>query len=64
MFHSPLGRVATPFRHVYTEPDNETCGGTERKQKRETVPVVSRFVDDRLDHVRADHRRRAIRQTE
>ena len=56
MLHSPLGRVATPFRHVYTEPDNETCGGTERKQERETVPVVSRFVDDRLNHVRADHR--------
>ena len=47
-----------------TEPDDEARREAQREQEREALPVVARVVDDRLDDVGPDHRRRAVRQPE
>ena len=47
-----------------TEPDHQTRADAECKEEREALPVVPTSVDDRLDDIRADHGRRAVREPE
>ena len=49
--------------HVHGQPEDETRRDGNRKQEREPLPSVVRPVDDRLDHVRTEYRRRATRQS-
>ena len=49
--------------HVHSQPEDQTRRDGNRKQEREPLPSVARPVDDRLDHVRPEYRRRASRQS-
>jgi len=49
--------------HVHSEPEDQTRRDGNRKQEREPLPSVVCPLDDRLDHVRPEYRRRASRQT-
>ena len=56
----PLHCCAPPFRHVY-EPRHEAANSAENKQDRERLPVVALLVNYRLDHIRPNNCRGAIR---
>lgn len=60
----PSNGVPASFGNINTKPDNNRSSCTERKEEREPIPVVARFIDDCLDDVRSNHRRCTIRKTE
>ena len=64
LLRRPELSMPSALGHVYCQPDDKSRCGAQRKQEREALPGVPRSVDDRLDHVRPDDRRRAIRQPE
>ena len=63
--HAPHKRHKAKKRErARTEPDHQTRADAECKEEREALPVVPTSVDDRLDDIRADHGRRAVREPE
>ena len=48
----------------HTEPNDDTCGRTHSEKEGKALPVVTGVVDDGLDDVGADHRRRTVGQPE
>jgi hypothetical protein len=60
----PAHRVPAALLDVDPDPDDDARRRAQREQEREAHPVVPRLVDDRLDDVRADHARRAVREPE
>jgi hypothetical protein len=60
----PLDCIPPARLDIDREPDHQARRETHREQKRKPFPVVACVVDDRLDHVRADHRRRTVGETE
>ena len=61
-----LGRpslcIPSALGHIHSQPEDQTRRDSNRKEERESLPSVVRPVDDRLDHVRPEYRRRTSRQ--
>ena len=60
----PPHSIPPPLGNINTKPYDQRRSRAYPKQERETLPIILRLVDDRLDDIRPNHGRCAVGKTE